>query len=505
MSTGIHYAASQDNLAALRNDLTLSKHLDVIPEALTQLRKSNMLLLRGNEEGRLQRSGNTPEPPPTGKVKELAIVVDFSDEPGVLPISEYEEFLNGDGYTKYKNNGSVKEYWKDITGGVIEYENIVYGFYRAPKTFKEYDAMPYAEGAQEILGLALNWIKGKGFDFSTLTLSGTNIRAINLMYTGVPPTWSKGMWHHMGTYTKFSANGVKSYYYNCSPANSPLQLGVVCHENGHMVGEWPDTYKYNTTTGTDGLGAFDVMCAVGPYTNPVYPNPYFLSMNGYGKTIDVTTSGADVNDKANDLIFYKYKNAKNTKEFFIVQARIQTGRGAGYPDQGTTIWRINTAGDNQTTTHEVILVHANNNKDQHSGACYKPGKQEYTDNTTPNAKWLDGSASGLRVWDWGAIGATMHYKIGSPVTGITDDKQRNEISVYPNPVVDENLQIDLQNVQANLITQITIQDVQGKVVYTANVNQNTIVSVNTTAFVKGMYFVNIKNDTFATNYKIVKQ
>jgi hypothetical protein len=325
------------------------------------------------------------------------------------------------------------------------------------------------------------------------------------MYTGTPPTWSEGMWHHKSSYTQFSANGVTSGDYNCSPANRPLQLGVVCHENGHMIGEWPDTYKYNTTTGTDGLGAFDVMCAVGPYTNPVYPNPYFLSMNGYGKTIDVTTSGADVNDPANDLTFYKYRNTANAKEFFMVQARIKTGRGAGYPDQGATIWRINLNGDNQTTTHKIILVHANNNKDQHSGACYKPGKQEYTDNTTPNAKWLNGTASGLRVWDWGPIGSSMHYKIGSPVTGISNNEQAEAISVYPNPIVDEALQIDLSDFQTNQVTTITIQDVQGKVVYTDETHQNEIIHVNTSEFVGGMYFVNIKNDALTANYKVIKQ
>jgi M6 family metalloprotease-like protein len=503
LSTGIHYNGTQSNGASFSNELNLPKQLDINASALEQIRQANRELLYDKQD--LNRATEAPSAPPTGKVKGLSIIVDFSDEPAQLAISDFEAFLNGDNYTTYGNNGSVKEYFSDITGGVIEYQNIVYGWYRAPKTFAAYDAMAYAAGAQEILGLALNWIKSKGFDFSTLTIANGKIRAINLMYTGVPPNWSKGMWHHKGSYTKFSANGVTSGDYNCSPANKPLQLGVVCHENGHMIGEWPDTYKYNTTTGTDGLGAFDVMCAIGNYYNPVYPNPYFLSKNGYGKTIDVTTSGANVNDASNELTFYKYRNTSNSKEFFLVQARIKTGRGTGYPDQGVTIWRINTAGDNQTTTHAVSLVHANNNKDVHTAACYKSGKQEYNDNTTPDAKWLNGNASGLRVWDWGSTGgATMHYKIGSPTTGVAEENELQNAAIYPNPLVDGTLKIDLSHLEFNEQVIITIYDAQGRIVFKKGEKQNTMVSVNMEEFNKGVYFVNLHADQYNANYKIIK-
>ncbi len=507
LSTDIHYKGIESNAASLRSDLHLPKHLEVNEQALDKIRAANNLKLNGNQPlNRYQYKDNEAAMPPTGKVKGLAIIVDFSDKPGSLQMSDFEAFLNGDNYTTYGNKGSVKEYFSDITGKVVEYENVVYGWYRAPKTFAAYDAMPYAAGAQEILGLALKWIQSKGFDFSTLTISNGKIRAINLMYTGNPPTWSKGMWHHMGQYTKFSANGVSSGDYNCSPADAPLSLRVVCHENGHMVGEWPDTYKYTTNTGTDGIGAFDLMCNPGEATNPVWPNPYFLSKNGYGKTIDVTTSGANVNDPTNSLIFYRYNNKNNPAEYFIIQAKKKNLRGASFPDEGVTIWRVNTKGDQQTTNHEVYLIHANNNKDVHTAACYKPGKQEFTDNTTPNAKWLNGTASGLRVWDWGTVGATMHYKIGNPVTtGISKEDAQEKIAVYPNPFVDGVLKIDLSELPAGKLVQITIQDVQGKIVYSNQEKSNAIVSVNTDAFLNGVYFIHLNAEDYSANYKVIKQ
>jgi M6 family metalloprotease-like protein len=505
LPTAIHYNGIEADASTLRSDLLLPKHLEMNKSALDQIRAANNIAMNGKLVNRFQDVPN--QTPPIGNVKGLAIIVDFSDEVATLPLSEYEDFLNGVNYTKYTNKGSIKEFFSDISGGLLIYDNIVYGIYRAPKTFAAYDAMAYASGAQEILGLALNWIKGKGFDFLTLTITNGKIRAINLIYTGVPPTWSKGMWHHMGEYTKFSANGVTSGDYNCSPANAPLAMNVVCHENGHMVGEWPDTYKYDSNSGTDGIGAFDLMCNPANPNNPVWPNPYFLSRNGFGKTIDVTTTGANVNDASNALIFYKYNNVSKPSEYFIIQAKRKTLRGTYFPDEGVSIWRVNTAGDNQTTSHEIALVHCNNNKDAHTGACYKSGKQEYTDNTTPNAKWINGTASGLRVWDFGtAGGTTMHYKIGNPInTQVPDIDFADQIPVYPNPISNGTLKIDLSNLQPDHITIITIQDALGKTVYKKEEKQNSIINVNADSFINGMYFINLRSDNYSANYKIIKQ
>ena len=103
------------------------------------------------------------------------------------------------------------------------------------------------------MGLSFEWIEDQGFDFSTLSTddNGT-IMAINMMYTGNPPEWAEGMWFHQGYYGEFEADGVRTGRYNTSPANAPLTIGTIVHENGHMIGQWPDTYKYNDDNGPDG-------------------------------------------------------------------------------------------------------------------------------------------------------------------------------------------------------------------------------------------------------------
>jgi hypothetical protein len=238
------------------------------------------------------------------------------------------------------------------------------------------------------------------------------------MYTGYPPNWAQGMWFHKGNYTGFSADGVHSNDYNCSPANDPMELAVVAHENGHMIGKWPDTYKYDTNHGLDGLGTFDLMCYYGDLLNPVIPNPLFLNNVGWNQAVDVTFYNGLNIDTSNSFTCFKYRNLNDTNEFFLLQARQRSGRSAGIDDQGLTIWHIDRNGDNQSFHHEVYLDHANNDNSYHTQACFKQGfNDEFAVGTAPNSNWYNGDPSGLRVWDIGPDVPIMNYRLGMGVAG----------------------------------------------------------------------------------------
>ncbi len=414
LSSGIPYTGGNTN-AALVEELHLSPHLDATPERILEIRAANREILLG-------KSAFPPASPAiSGNIKGICLVVDFPDEPGVLPMTEFSSFCNDMLYSNYGNNGSLRTFYSDISGGVVDYENVVYGYYRAPHSFSYYDQLPYAQGAQELLDQALNWVAGQGFDFSTLSINPDNsIMAINLMYTGYPGAWAQGMWWHMGNYNGFTANGVHSGPYNCSPANSPLELAVVAHENGHMIGKWPDTYKYDNNSGPDGIGAFDLMCWYGDSHNPVPPNPYFRKSAGWGQVVDVTYYNGIIADTAGSLTAYTYRNLNDTNQLFIMENRMKTGRSLMIPDEGLTIWHIDKTGDNQTLHHQVYLEHANNNIWNHDNACFHEGfNEEFSLNTVPDSRWYNNDPSGLRVWDIQAVDPILHYKIGAGVPAPT--------------------------------------------------------------------------------------
>ena len=412
ISTGIVYRGKKDDLNTLKNNLNIPLHLDISDKAREIAISKKKLKLGITEEKDLTK---TVWHPVSGNILGLCIIVDFSDEVGTVPLSEFNDFCNNMTYSNNGNNGSLRTFFSEISGGEVDYQNVVYGYYRAPLTFQDYEQMPNGQGARQILGEALNWLDAQGFDFSTLTTNPDGgIMAINLMYTGVAQNWAEGMWWHMGSYNGFSADGVHSDVYNCSPANDPLSLATVCHENGHMVGKWPDTYKYNSTTGPDGIGSFDLMCYYGSHLNPVPPNPHFRLNAGWGNAIDVTNYNGIKTDTANTLTCFKYVNLNDTNEFFLIENRLQNGRSSSIEDEGLTIWHIDRMGDNQTTHHEVYIVHANNDIYNHNDACFHQGfNNEYGSSSTPSSEFFNGDPSGLRVWDIGPMGNVMTYKLGA--------------------------------------------------------------------------------------------
>ena len=412
VSSGIVYRGKAGDPSSLKSTLSIPKHVDISGIS----REKVIAKRKGLRNGNLQAETNSKKGryPVSGNIRGLCILVDFSDEPATLPVSEFTNFLNDLNYSNYGNNGSLRKYYADISGGRVDYQNVVFGYYRAPLTFAEYDQMSDIQNAtQQVLAWALNKLDSEGFDFSTLSVNPDgSIAAINLIYTGTAQNWGQGLWWVQGYYPDFHADGVHSGLYNTSPANEPLQIGTVVHENGHMIGGWPDTYKYTTDNGTDGIGAFDLMCSVGDYWNPVPPNPLFRSDAGWGKVIDITNYNGIVSDTANSLTCYKYQ-INNSDEYFLMESRRKTGRSASIPDEGLTLWRIDRTGDNQTVHHQVYLEHANNNRDDHTQACFHAGfNNEFGLSTTPGSGFYNGDPSGLQVRDISAVSEVMTYEVG---------------------------------------------------------------------------------------------
>jgi M6 family metalloprotease-like protein len=451
ISSGIKYRITKDLVPKLKMNLNTPCHLDLSSKAIEHIILKN----KKTFEGRSYSNYNTKSENKylSGAVKGLCIVVDFSDEPGTLPVDEFVSFCNDMNYSNFGNNGSLRKYYYDISGGIIDYQNVVFGYFRAPKTFAEYDTMPIAHGAAEIMELALKWIDSKGFDFSTLSTNPEgSIMAINLMYTGIPKAWNNGMWWHQGIYSGFSADGVHSGSYNCSIAYSPLSMATIVHENGHMLFNWDDTYKYNHENGPDGIGTFDLMCNYGNAYSPVPPNPYFIINAGWGNVVDISNFNSIISDFAEDRTYYQYTNANDTNESFIFDNRSKTGRSSSIPDEGLTIWHIDQRGDNQTLHHQVYLVHANNNIMDTKDICFHSGlNSEFSDTTEPNSLFYDGNTSHLIVHDISTVADTMTYKLG-PINpeplikfsylNISDD---NNLDGFPEPGESMNINMKAGN------------------------------------------------------------
>ncbi len=443
VSTGIHYSSTSDKNNLRSKNGALQKHIEISEEKRHEEIENNEESLgfhshdeKPNSNDKSSIRAKTRDYAVKGKYKTLVILVDFSDEPAEVPKNIIHDMFNSNNFTYNGNNGSVKQYFNDVSGGLVDYEGVVYGYFRAPKTFEEYDNGPYGSTAREILGLALNWIDEQGFDFSTLHTTNGRITAINMMYTGAAKEWSKGMWYHASSYTGFTADGVRSGSYNTSPARSNLTIGTTIHENGHMLCKWPDLYIYDTDeSGNGGIGGFCVMASSGG-KNPTIPNPYFRMLAGWLTPTEVNNFNGEVTEQHDDFKVYKYTNPNNPAEFFLTDVRHRTNRSANIPDNGLTIWHIDRDesqqvqhednGGSTASRREVYLEHANNDWTRQSGACFHTNsKNAFNDTSIPNAKWYDNTNSGLKISEISAEGQTMSYRFGvlnpevkAPYTGI---------------------------------------------------------------------------------------
>jgi M6 family metalloprotease-like protein len=399
---------------------------------------SRQAMERGARERRAQLLGGAPDPfapypapqDVIGPVDGLVIIVDFDDVPATVGLDAFEDAFDSYSYTDYGNLCSVSRFYDEASDGLVQLEHSVWGIWRAPLDFWQYDAMDYGAGAMQILGDALEWIDSMGFDFSTLTTytnewSEEVVASVNLVYTGTPAAWAEGMWYHQGWY-EFYADGVKTNLYGCGNANEPIETFTPIHENGHMVFGWPDVYlywDYDQCT----IRSFCIMGGWADTLNPSPPNPYFRHTAGWADVVDITGETGVFTTVANDQTVYKWMNPLDTAEYFLIEARRDTGFSAGLPDEGLTIWRIDENGDNQNypqtawSHFQVDLVHANNWPTVVEGACYSEGYvDQFNDTTAPSAEWWTDGPSGLDLHSVSAVADTMTFALGGDTDTDTD-------------------------------------------------------------------------------------
>ena len=57
----------------------------------------------------------------TGTKVGLCLLIDFSDDPATIARTNIVDFCNGDAYAGFGNNGSVKQYYQDVSPNLLEY------------------------------------------------------------------------------------------------------------------------------------------------------------------------------------------------------------------------------------------------------------------------------------------------------------------------------------------------------------------------------------------------
>jgi len=372
--------------------------------------------------------------PSSGNVVGICLIIDFSDEVSTIPASEIDSYCNQAGYSGYGNNGSVRDYFYDVSDGNLTYTNYVTpSYYRAqqPKSYYDDCSVPSGVRSRELIIEALDNLESSGFDFSQYDSNADGlIDGINCFYAGTRGCgWAMGLWPHSGGLT-WSADGVSAYRFQITDMRSTLYLSTFCHENGHMICYWPDLYDYGYESA--GVGRFCLMCNSASGTNPIHPCAYLKYYSEWATVFMLSGTQLGLSVPSGTNTYYKYEHPTLENEYFLIENRQQLGRDTAIPDAGLAIWHIDTEGSNnneQMTTelhYKVTLVQADGNwdleHDVNSGDATDlwaaPEYTECNDDTNPNTNWWNWDLSGLNIFDISTTSPNMTFSVDyhAPIT-----------------------------------------------------------------------------------------
>ncbi len=409
----------------------------------------------------------------------LCIPVQFPDVPGTITRAQIDQFCNQQGYTGFGNSGSVRDYFRDVSLGKVNYSNLVTEYYTAKNNRAYYTNrnISYGARAQELIREALVFLQGQGFDFSTLsTDSGGFVYALNIFYAGnTVNSWSEGLWPHQSSLgpTFSLGGGRKIADYQITNIGQELSLGTFCHENGHMLCDFPDLYDYaQDNFQSSGIGGYCLMCAGANLDekNPTQVSAYLKRKAGWAGKVTVLSNGLQASAPSDGNEYFLH--AKSATEYFLVENRRRAGRDASLPAEGLAIWHVDEAGNNDrqnmtSALHfECSLVQADNRFDlEHGNGQGDPGdlfsaatRTSFSDTTQPGSHWWDGSSSGLDLNGIGAVGPVVSFRVGSaPVTvGAVQGASSAAVDIPDNDAQGVSQAIQLAGAGAATVAGVTV-------------------------------------------------
>lgn len=365
--------------------------------------------------------------PLRGRVRVAVVLVDFSDKHMTKSTADLEKLFFSTGVLPH---GSVKEYYTEVSNGLITLDGVVVGPYRMPQTLAWY--------ANNGSGIGLN---GTAFrspqlardaavaanaavDFSPYDNDGNGfVDAFIVVHAGpgAEVTGALGdIWSHKSTLSSaYTADSTKIYGYLTIPEDA--KIGVSAHELGHLLFGLPDLY--DTDYSSEGIGNWCLMAGGtwnGGGEQPAHPSAWCKVNQGWVTTTVVSTNGTLTvpQVETGHGVFRLWKDGTSGPEYFLLENRQQTGYDAALPGNGLLLWHIdeNQAGNTDENHYKVALLQADGKRDleldHNRGDAGDPfpgsaGKTSVDGSTTPSTKSYANADTCVALSSVSASGASM--------------------------------------------------------------------------------------------------
>ena len=363
--------------------------------------------------------------PLQGTVRVIVVLVDFADKPMAATVNHFKDLF----FSLGKPQKSVREYYRDVTGGKVDIQGEVVGPYRLPQTMAQYahGASGMGASAPNARTMAKDAVQksNPAVNFSQYDNDGNGfVDAFIVIHAGpaAEVTGSSGhIWSHKWVVESgpLAVDGTKIYAYLTVPEDA--KIGVCAHELGHLLFGFPDLY--DTDYSSEGIGNWCLMAGGswgGGGDNPCHPSAWCKSKQNWVTVENRTTNGvvsiADV--KTSKKVYRLWKDGVGGNEYFLVENRQRTGFDSSLPAGGLLIWHVDDAvSDNSNEQHyKVALVQADNKRDLEKnnnrgdiGDVY-PGStsnKTFNSNSSPNSRSYSGAVTNVGVTNIGPAGAVM--------------------------------------------------------------------------------------------------
>jgi immune inhibitor A len=398
---------------------SLSFAVSIAPEIIQQLRDSGQLEtivqkdMAARAQGVWQANPNPYHKPAAATLDTLhclIILVDFSDMPSTQGRNsrpgEFDTLLFSQGL---RPTGSMNDYYLETSYGQVCVTGQITQWYRMPQTYAYYvDGQrgfgSYPHNAQRLTEDAVAAADPDvNFDLFDNDDDGY-VDALFVLHAG-PGYEDTGNLNYVHSHAwSISTRLVDNVYvsgYSMEPeetaSHTLINIGVFCHEFGHVLG-LPDLYDYDYDS--DGTGMWSIMSGGswgGGGATPVHfdgwsklhlgwVNPIMPTENLNHEQIDAVENSPD--------IYVLYDNGTSANQYFVVENRRQRKFDVSIPGAGLLIYHIDeTVQSNDDQNHYHVAVEqadgdydleANRGSDNGDPWPGSSNNRTFNDTSTPN-------------------------------------------------------------------------------------------------------------------------
>jgi immune inhibitor A len=376
------------------------------------------------------RSAAAERAPLRGTVRVIVVLVDFSDKKMGASKAHFEELFFSEGKMK---TGSVRDFYREVTHGLIDIQGQVVGPYRLPQKLATYahgasgmgSALPNARTMARDAAIAAD----PAVNFGPYDNDGNGfVDAFIVVHagSGAEETGKAGdIWSHKWVLDggPYVTDATRIYGYLTIPENG--KLGVCAHELGHLLFGWPDLYDIDYSS--EGIGNWCLMAGGswnGGGDRPAHPCAWCKVKQEWvtvaNQTANAVATIGDVKDS--HTVNRLWRNGEASQEYFLLENRERVGFDDHLPGAGLLIWHIDEAIEsNADENHpKVALEQADGKRDLEGrknrgddGDCYpgSAGNRSFAEGSTPGSKSYAGASTCVSVTEISDPGPTITARL----------------------------------------------------------------------------------------------